>query len=77
MGRLGREGTAKELGEESAFPLQFHAGLTKREWFTGMALAGLLANPVNNGVAKDYAEDAKMHADEVLKALIIFPEPGL
>lgn len=68
---MGREGTAKELREESA------SGLTKREWFTGMALAGLLANPVNNGVAKDYAEDAKMHADEVLKALIIFPEPGL
>jgi hypothetical protein len=30
---------------KSAFPREFQSGLTKREWFFGMALKGLLANP--------------------------------
>lgn len=37
-------------GRESAFPNDWDLGLTKREWFAGMALQGLLAHPVNHTV---------------------------
>lgn len=38
----------KRLGDETAFPCGDHtwgnAGLTKREWFAGMALQGILSD---------------------------------
>jgi hypothetical protein len=37
-------------GEKQAFADELNMGLTKREWFAGMALQGLLAHPVNHTV---------------------------
>jgi|688.fasta_scaffold1503535_2 hypothetical protein len=37
-------------GQSTAFPTDIDDGLTKREWFAGMALQGLLAHPVNHAV---------------------------
>jgi hypothetical protein len=37
-------------GQSTAFPTDIDDGLTKREWFAGMALQWLLAHPVNHAV---------------------------
>jgi len=44
------ENLAKENGMDNAFPDELSSGLTKREWFAGMALQGMLAHPVNRPV---------------------------
>jgi hypothetical protein len=41
---------AKANGRENAFPDQRWNGLTKREWFAGMALHGILANHESGSV---------------------------
>ena len=59
---------AKANGRESAFPDQRWNGLTKREWFAGMALQGLLASPGNTMLDR-CAEYAIFAADSILKQL--------
>jgi len=39
-----RSDTGKELGQEPAFPISSYLGLSKREYFAGEAMKGLLAN---------------------------------
>ncbi len=51
-----------------------HLGLTKREYFAGLAMQGLLSNPsfkLSNDMApeKQYAISALVYADELLKQL--------
>ena len=61
--------TAMSNGNSSAFPDEFTCGLSKREWFAGMALQGILANSVEvvkSPFAEMYALQA---ADEILKQL--------
>lgn len=64
-------------GDKEAFPLAFYddqrgvSGLSKREWFAGMALAGLLANSHSAIVFNQFpltkiAIDA---ADDIIKTL--------
>lgn len=44
-------------------------GLSKREWFAGMALQGILANPGYQGVKiKSLVKHCLMQADTMLKA---------
>lgn len=51
MSRLNYiESKARYNGRDYAFPNEMSCGLTKREWFAGMALQGLLAHPVNHTV---------------------------
>jgi hypothetical protein len=45
------------------------SGLTKREWFAGMALQGILAHAYNDASYEGAARDAVVHADELLKEL--------
>ena len=42
-------------------------GLTIRDWFAGMALAGFCANPEVHGTAKDLALPAYVQADAMIK----------
>ena len=49
-------------------------GLTKREWFAGMALQGLLACPDVRGDAEIISGYALQNADALLKALAQAPE---
>ena len=45
-------------------------GLTKREYFAGQALMGILANQMNTGPAADVqAAEAVEHADALIAAL--------
>jgi hypothetical protein len=44
-------------------------GLTKREWFAGMALQGLLANHENRTSYEAIAVDAIRYSDALLKQL--------
>jgi hypothetical protein len=63
------ERKAKLNGEYDAFPNQDGGGLTKREWFAGMALQGLLGNAdlyVDIESKVPYAID---FADAILKRL--------
>ena len=64
----------KENKDESAFPTQGNSasgelvgGLTKREYLAGLAMQGLLGNPIHS--YKDVAQRAINHADELLKLL--------
>jgi hypothetical protein len=62
---------AKANGRENAFPDQRWKGLTKREWFAGMALQGLIACEIVmvSGDATELAKFAVEHADALLKQL--------
>lgn len=59
-----------------AFPMSYHPegnsadhqGMTLRDWFAGMALAGLLANPHVGGDVGAAARGAYMHADAMIAA---------
>jgi hypothetical protein len=55
-------------GEKAAFPGKYGGGLTKREWFAGMALQGLLASPGNTLLDK-CADHAIFTADAILRQL--------
>jgi len=44
-------------------------GLTKREYFAGLAMQGLLANPNKTSNPIQISLDAVMYADELLKQL--------
>ena len=55
-------------GSSSAFPDEFTRGLSKREWFAGMALQGLLAHPVNHTVDA-CVNMSIIAADDTLKQL--------
>jgi len=44
------ERKAKLNGGSDAFPNEDGGGLTKREWFAGMALQGFLTHPINHAV---------------------------
>lgn len=58
---LQRQGPAKELN---------YLGLTKREWFAGMVMQGLMANPtLNDETARGYATRARGMANAMLKEL--------
>lgn len=54
--------------QESAFPNDWDLGLTKREWFAGMALQGLLANPGNTSIDGCVAMSI-FASDNILKQL--------
>lgn len=60
-------------GGESAFPGPRADGLTKREWFAGMALQGTLSNdqvsPLSNGVPRVTVRRALEFADLMLAEL--------
>jgi len=62
-------------GDEPAAPValnpyQTATGLTKREWFTGMALQGILANEAGTLDAREYAAgSAVAYADRVIEQL--------
>jgi hypothetical protein len=62
---------AKANGRENAFPDQRWKGLTKREWFAGMAMQGLIACEIVivSGDATELANFAVDHADAILKRL--------
>jgi hypothetical protein len=61
------ENLAKANGRENAFPDQRWNGLTKREWFAGMALQGLLASQVRSFEA--CVTMSIIAADDTLKQL--------
>lgn len=45
-------------------------GLTKREYFVGLAMLGLLSNPSTEGLATDQiCDDAISYGDGILEAL--------
>ena len=58
----------KENGMDNAFPDEFSSGLNKREWFAGMALQGMLANPGNTSIDGCVAMSI-FAADGILKQL--------
>lgn len=48
---------------------QYMPGMSKRDWFAGMALQGMLANCADErGFDKGFSEVAYCHADAMLKA---------
>lgn len=57
------------MSDEPIFPGPMTTGLTKREWFAGMALQGLLANPeyYNRYGIRNLIEECNDIADEMLK----------
>lgn len=46
-----------------------HGGLTKREWFAGQALIGLLSVEPSDCTAKEFAKAAVEQADALLAEL--------
>ena len=47
-------------------------GLTKREYFAGLAMQGLLADPITNQVEREeFGEIAVAYADALLAALAV------
>ena len=57
-------------GKQSAFPDEYGSGLTKREYFAGLAMQGLYAGDRDNGFdAEGVAAYAVQTADALLKAL--------
>jgi hypothetical protein len=63
------ERKAKENGMDFAFPDEFSKGLTKREWFAGMALQGLLGNSDLYVDIESKVPEAIAFADAILKQL--------
>jgi hypothetical protein len=63
------ERKAKSNGMGNAFPDEMSCGLTKREWFAGMALQGLLACDIVRGTHENRSKFAVDHADALLKQL--------
>ena len=61
----GRQG----WGDKPTIPNREVYGLTKREYFAGLAIQGLFSNNLNNGNIKDNVSDAIIIADELLKKL--------
>lgn len=62
--------------EDNGYPSTTHLGLTKREYFAGLAMQGLLANSAfeidtDSGikVTAQYTISAVKYADELLKQL--------
>lgn len=60
-------------GDEPAFPVvsplgESYSGLTRRDWFAGMAMQGILAHYGHQGSSEKLAEYAFEHADAMLKA---------
>ncbi len=56
-------------GEKAAFPGKYGGGLTKREWFAGMALQGLLGNADLYVDIESKVPQAIDFADAILKQL--------
>lgn len=56
-------GSYSEKGE-----MNWYVGLTKRQWFAGMALKGLLANPSTILKQADIPELSFEYADAMLRA---------
>lgn len=57
--------SALQRGKE---PIEItYGGLTKRQWFAGMAIIGITANPTNIGKNQHLAEAAFSMADAMLK----------
>jgi len=57
-------------GRESAFPNEWDLGLTKREWFAGMALQGLLPHAESSSLPICGLVNAALAiSDELLKQL--------
>ena len=60
-------------GNELAFPLvgreDYNAGLTKREWFAGLAMQGMLSDPKQAGSSDEIAHYAVYAADALIKEL--------
>lgn len=54
---------------DSAFPMDFQAGLTKREYFAAAALQGLLATGENIGGVAIFAKSAVQYADALIMQL--------
>jgi hypothetical protein len=46
-------------------------GLSKREWFAGMALVGMIAHPEGGGTPQTLADYAYRYADAMLKAGVV------
>jgi hypothetical protein len=63
------ERKAKTIGMQRVFFDEAGMGLTKREWFAGMALQGLLANHENRTSYEAIAVDAIRYSDALLKQL--------
>ncbi len=63
-------------GKMAAFSQEWPYGLTKREWFAGMAMQGLLAYPAPDKYGPIvFAETALSYADAIL-AELAKPESG-
>ena len=55
--------------EDNGNPSVTHLGLTKREYFAGLAMQGMLANPETFGDLEMMMIEAVRKADELLKQL--------
>ena len=62
--------TGKELGQEDAFPGPDNwSVLTKREYFAGLAMQGLIIEPCSSKDLEQFSAVAVQHADALLDAL--------
>ena len=61
---------AERNGIRQAFADEVNIGLTKREYFAGLAMQGLLANPkLTDDYESPLMADAVSYADSLLEAL--------
>ena len=65
----GRQNVYPITIEDNGKPSVTHLGLTKREYFSVMAMQGLLACPDIAASRKDIADEAVLQADELIIAL--------